>query len=90
MADPTNPQTGAPPPSRDRRRDARLVIIGVVSALLIWFALVNTQDVTIHFWVSSSHAPLIVVIVIAAVLGAAAGALLSWTRRRRRSDQSQP
>ncbi|MDA8317767.1 MAG: LapA family protein [Actinomycetota bacterium] len=69
-------------PSRRRGRDTRLVLTGVVLALLVWFAIANFQDVTIRFWLTTTSAPLIVVIAISGVLGAAVSAL--WARRRRR------
>ena len=68
---------GAP---RIRRQDIRLVAIGVVAVLLVWFALDNFQDVQIHFWVQTARAPLVVVILISGILGALVGALI---RRRR-------
>lgn len=81
----TAPEAQTPPkqaPSRRRGRDTRLVLTGVVLALLVWFAVANFQDVTIRFWLTTTSAPLIVVIVISGVLGAAVSGL--WGRRRRR------
>ncbi len=69
---------------RDRRRDTRMIASGVVAVLLVWFALANLQDVSIHFWVSTTKAPLIVVIIISGVLGALIGVMA--TRRRKRAD----
>jgi uncharacterized integral membrane protein len=73
---------GAKP--RDRRRDTRLIVTGVVAVLLVWFALANLQDVSIHFWVSTTKAPLILVIIISGALGALIGVMA--TRRRKRAD----
>jgi uncharacterized integral membrane protein len=73
------------PPGRDRRRDARLVLTGVVAVLLVWFALINLQDVQIHFWLTSAKSPLIVVIVISGVLGVAIALLSRRLAGRRRS-----
>jgi uncharacterized integral membrane protein len=91
MADPTmNPGGYGSDPNRpaprDRRRDLRLVASGVVAVLLIWFAFANLQDVPIHFWVSSSKAPLIVVVIISALLGMATGALITRARRHRQRN----
>jgi uncharacterized integral membrane protein len=61
-----------------------LVVIGVAVVLLVWFALVNLQDVRIHFWLTSARSPLIVVIVISGVLGGAVTLLVSRISRRRR------
>jgi uncharacterized integral membrane protein len=77
----------APPARGDRRRDARLVGLGVVAVLLGWFALANRQDVRVHFWLVSATAPVVVVVAIAGVCGAALGALAlrrTSGRRRRR------
>ncbi len=75
--------SGAVPPGR--RRDARLVLTGVAAVLFIWFAFSNLQDVTIHFWVTTTKAPLIVVILIAGALGAIMAALA----RRYRASHSR-
>jgi uncharacterized integral membrane protein len=83
MSDPMSLEDEHPPAPRDRKRDARLVATGVVAVLLVWFALINLQDVRIHFWVTSTKAPLILVIVVAGVLGAAVGGLVSLMSRRR-------
>ncbi|MHB8317776.1 MAG: LapA family protein [Acidimicrobiales bacterium] len=87
MADRNQGSTTAPgdKPVRDRKRDARLVLTGIVSVLLVWFALGNLQQVEIHFWLATSRASLISVIVISGVLGAAIGAL-SFRRRKHRSS----
>ncbi len=87
MSDHYGIEGGEPPAPRDRRRDARMVLSGVVGVLLVWFAVINLQDVSIHFWLTSTKAPLIVVIVIAGVLGAAITLLLSHLSRRRRQPE---
>ncbi|MDA8310458.1 MAG: LapA family protein [Actinomycetota bacterium] len=71
-------------PRRGRARDARLVLAGVMAVLLVWFAVVNLQQVQIQFWVRTTTAPLIVVIVISGLLGAAVAGLWGRLRRRRR------
>jgi len=58
-----------------------MVLIGVAAVLLVWFALANFQDVTIDFWVTHAHAPLVVVIAIAGVLGAAVAVGVRRLRR---------
>ena len=70
-------------PRRDRTRDVRMVVIGVIAVLFIWFAVANTQEVEVHFWVDSARAPVIVVIVIAGLLGVVVGVLLDRRRSRR-------
>jgi uncharacterized integral membrane protein len=72
---------------RDRRRDTRLVVMGIAAVLLVWFAVDNLQTVEIHFWVHTTKAPAIVVVAIAVALGAAVFLLVSrFTRRRQRAD----
>lgn len=78
------PGTAGAPARRDRRRDARLVLVGVLAVLLVWFAFANLHEVNINFWLSTRRAPLIVVIVISGLLGAMVGRLVS--RRRSRSE----
>ncbi len=63
---------------------ARLIIAGIVIVLVLWFALVNSQRVTIDFIIFERRARLIYVILGSAVLGAIAGALLRHRRRERR------
>ena len=87
MTDPTSFESAEHRAPRDRKRDARLVLSGVAAVLLVWFALANLQDVTIHFWVTTTRSPLIVVIVISGVLGAAVALALSRMSRRRRQPQ---
>jgi uncharacterized integral membrane protein len=78
-------------PPRDRRRDVRLVLTGILVALLLWFAFANLQTVSIDFWLWTTRAPLIVVIVISGFLGALGGSLASRRRSRsRHRDGSTP
>lgn len=80
----TGPEDDRQPASRDRRRDVRLVITGVVAVVLVWFALINLQDVRIHFWLMSTTSPQIVVIAVSGILGAAVALLLSRLAHRRK------
>jgi uncharacterized integral membrane protein len=70
---------------RDRGRDVRMVVTGIAAVLLVWFAFVNVQDVTIHFWLHTERSPLIVVILISGLLGVLLGAVLS-----RRTGEGRP
>jgi uncharacterized integral membrane protein len=67
----------------DRKRDVRLVALGVSAALLVWFALGNLRNVSIEFWVTHERAPLIVVIAISGLLGA----LIATMALRRRAPR---
>jgi uncharacterized integral membrane protein len=57
------------------------VVLGV---LLVLFAAVNSQPVTIHWIVTTSQTPLIVVIVGCGLIGFAAG----WLFARRRASRA--
>lgn len=57
-------------------------MIVVAVGLLVWFALANSQRVSVDFLVTTHSARLIVVIVISAVLGAIVGQLVARRRRR--------
>jgi uncharacterized integral membrane protein len=86
MTEPTDPfsEPSGDVAARSRSRDVRMVVTGVVAVLLIWFAVANLQDVKIHFWVTTTTAPLIGVIVIAGGLGGAIASLVLLRRRRPR------
>lgn len=75
---------GRTAPQRDRRREARLVLIGVAAALLVWFAVENLQTVVVHLWVGSAHVSQITVIVISVLLGALIASLAGHVRRQGR------
>lgn len=76
----TGPGTGAAPTSGGRRRDVRLVLMGVAAVLLVWFALANLQDVEVHFWVHTTRTSLVLVVLISGLLGSLLTVLLM--RRR--------
>ena len=59
------------------------VATGVLLALGVWFALANTQEVKIRFWVVDTRSPVVAALVIAAVFGAGIGALLARHSARR-------
>ncbi|HTT30585.1 MAG TPA: hypothetical protein VMG37_19375 [Solirubrobacteraceae bacterium] len=74
-------------PSRtdvDRRRQQRLIAAGVIGALVVVFALINLNDVKVHWLIATGQTPLIVVIVLAFLLGIAADRLLLARARRKR------
>lgn len=72
------------PRTRDRGRDARLVLSGIAAVLLVWFALANLRSVRIDLWVTSARFPLVGVIAISGVLGAALTLLVTRLSRGRR------
>lgn len=72
----------SPEPPRTRSRDVRLVVTGILLALGVWFAVANTTEVRIHFWLASTRTPVVVALVIAALIGVAVGLLLGRRFRR--------
>jgi uncharacterized integral membrane protein len=73
------------PSSQDTRRfDNRHILTGAAAVLLLWFAVSNWQSVEIHFWVSSSRAPLFIVVLVAAALG---GVVTRLAARRRKPSR---
>lgn len=59
------------------KRLLALVVLLVVVALGLSFAAVNTESVTVHFYIGDFNAPLSLVIVIAIAFGALLGILAS-------------
>ena len=70
-----------PPPARGRQ--GRLVLVGVLVAVGIAFALDNSHEVKIGWVFGEGRAPLVVALLIAFALGAAVGWLGHWLRGRR-------
>ena len=64
-----------------RNVNPKLAASGVLTAVLLVFALLNTHEVGVDFIVDTVTAPLIVVVVVAAALGAAIGALAAYRGR---------
>lgn len=69
---------------RDRAVLARLVVAVVIVALVIWFAVANSQRVEVDYLVFSRDSRLVYVIIGSAVLGAVADRLIRRRRRARR------
>lgn len=67
-----------------RRLDNRQIMTAVAAVLLIWFAIANWQSVPIHFWVTTTRAPVFLVIVVSAVLGG----FMAWLARRVRRPKA--
>lgn len=68
---------------RDRAVLARLVVAVVIVALVIWFAVANSQRVEVDYLVFSRDSRLVYVIIGSAVLGAIADRLIRRRRARR-------
>jgi len=89
---PTDGSSDVVRPSRtdvDRRRQQRVIAGGVTGALVVVFALINLNDVKVHWLIATGQTPLIVVIVLAFLLGIAADRLLLARARRKREHGSE-
>jgi len=75
-----------PRPTQRNRPPARVIVAGIAVVLVLWFAIVNWQRVTIDYIIFERESRLFFVIVGSALLGALAGALLRRARRRDRHD----
>ncbi len=76
------------PPRREvaeRRDRARLIAAGVIGALIAVFAIVNLNQVKVHWLVTTGKTPLILVIGVAFLLGIVVDRLAIRARRKRQS-----
>jgi uncharacterized integral membrane protein len=82
MAD--EPRPPAPSPAGWRRLARPRIVLGAVAlVLVVWFAVANSQRVTVDWFLVETSSPLFLVILLAAVLGALADRLIRWRRARR-------
>ena len=82
---PSTPTSATEKPARD---GARIVAAAIIGAVVAAFALLNLDDVRVHWIVASGQTPLILVIVLAFALGMAADRLFVVRARRRRRARS--
>jgi uncharacterized integral membrane protein len=59
-----------------RKVNVKLIVLGVLAAVLVLFALLNTHEVGVDFIFNTWSAPMILVIAIAALIGFALGFLV--------------
>lgn len=59
------------------KQTARLLIVGALVGVLAWWAIANTDEVSVDWLVDSTEAPLVVVIVVSAAVGFVVGFLAS-------------
>jgi uncharacterized integral membrane protein len=59
-----------------RKVNVKLILLGLLGAVLVLFALLNTHEVGVDFIFNTWSAPMIVVILIAAAIGFAIGYLV--------------
>jgi uncharacterized integral membrane protein len=69
----------------ERRDRARLIAAGVIGALIVVFAIVNLDQVKVHWLVTTGKTPLILVIGVAFLLGIVADRLAIRARRKKQS-----
>ena len=84
QTEPAASKHGARTPS-PRNISPRTLIAAALGGLLVLFALLNSQTVTIHWIVTSTQTPLIVVIAGCGLIGFAVGWLLHWRRSTHRN-----
>jgi uncharacterized integral membrane protein len=72
----------------DRRHQQRLIAAGLIGGLVVVFAVINLNDVKVHWLIATGQTPLIVVIVLAFLLGILADRLLLARRKRKRGAES--
>ena len=76
------------PPRRtvsDRRDRGRLIAAGVIGAVIAVFAIVNLDQVKVHWLITTGKTPLILVIAVAFLLGIVVDRLAVRARRKRQS-----
>jgi uncharacterized integral membrane protein len=94
---PSAPQSGQRPASSSRRRQAelaRLVPVAVVVGLGAAFVVLNTQEVSVDWIVTTTNTPLIVVILLSLAVGgifvaAVLGVRQRSARRKRRAARAE-
>lgn len=72
-------------PPAERKVNVRLVASLVIAGLLVWWILINRQEVSVDFLVAQVSMSLWLALAIAAIVGALVGFLLG--RRRYRAKQ---
>jgi hypothetical protein len=80
---------GTTPPEKkqpwliERYGEGRLIAAAVSVAAFLWFAVDNSQEVKIDWWVADVHARMIYVILTAFALGFVTARLLARRKRRK-------
>jgi uncharacterized integral membrane protein len=88
---PTDRATDPVRPSRaevERRHRQRLIAAAVIGAIGGVFAVIQLNDVKVHWLIATGQTPLIVVIVLAFLLGILADRLLLARAKRKRGAES--
>lgn len=69
-----------------RKVNVKLIVLGVLAAVLVLFALLNTHEVGVDFIFNTWSAPMILVILIAAAIGFLIGYLVRSHLAKRSGD----
>jgi uncharacterized integral membrane protein len=69
-----------------RKVNVKLIVLGLLAAILVLFALLNTHEVGVDFLLNTWSTSLILVIAISALIGFALGFLTRGHLAGRRSD----
>ena len=69
-----------------RKVNVKLILLGLLAAILVLFALLNTHEVGVDFLFNTWSAPMILVIAISALFGAAIGFLVRGHLANRSND----
>ena len=69
-----------------RRVNGKLIVLGLLAAILVLFAVLNTHEVGVDFLFNTWSASLIVVILISAAIGFAIGFLVRGHLANRSND----
>jgi uncharacterized integral membrane protein len=72
----------------ERRHRQRVIAAVLIGALVAVFALINLNDVKVHWLIATGETPLIVVIVLAFLLGTLADRLLLVRAKRKHGAES--
>ena len=69
-----------------RKVNVKLILLGLLAAILVLFALLNTHEVGVDFVFNTWSAPMILVIAISALFGVAIGFLVRGHLANRSND----
>jgi uncharacterized integral membrane protein len=75
--------TDHPTKAVDHRQRGRLTAAAIIGAVVAAFAIVNLDNVKIHWIVTTGHVPLILIVALAFLLGMAVDRLLVVRAKRR-------
>ncbi len=75
-------------PSASNQVSGRAITAGVLTIVLLAFALLNLQTVRVHWIFATTHAPLIVVIAACGLVGLMIGWLLARGRAARKATRA--